>query len=153
MAVSQVQPTLCESAYEFIGVIIQANRLTTRMHQYNQSLAYDQRMYAADVKGSIAFSKALQKAGIVSGSEQAEIERGLRIVEQEWQEGKVCRLFEKGHVVPPPKRSFCSSSSTSKPTTRTSTLPMNVDYPRSLAKTSAASSTPGEAGTIKSQLT
>jgi len=61
------------------------------MHQYNQSLAYDQRMYAADVKGSIAFSKALQKAGIVSESEQKEIERGLREVETEWKEGKVSR--------------------------------------------------------------
>ncbi|KAG7562617.1 hypothetical protein FFLO_01990 [Filobasidium floriforme] len=58
------------------------------MHQYNQSLAYDKRMYAADVKGSIAFSKALQKAGIVSSNEQAEIERGLRVVEEEWKNGK-----------------------------------------------------------------
>jgi argininosuccinate lyase len=61
------------------------------MHQYNQSLAYDQRMYAADVKGSIAFSKALQKAGIVSETEQKEIERGLRQVKTEWKEGKVSR--------------------------------------------------------------
>lgn len=66
--------------------------LPNRMHQYNQSLAYDKRMYAADVKGSIAFSKALQKAGIVSSDEQAEIERGLRVVEEEWRNGKVRRL-------------------------------------------------------------
>ncbi|WWC99561.1 argininosuccinate lyase [Kwoniella sp. B9012] len=58
------------------------------MHEFNQSLKYDKRMYAADVKGSIAFSKALLKAGIVNEKEQKEIERGLKIVEGEWAEGK-----------------------------------------------------------------
>lgn len=58
------------------------------MHEYNQSLKYDKRMYAADVKGSIAFSKALLKAGILTDAEQKEITRGLKAVEQEWAEGK-----------------------------------------------------------------
>ncbi|WVQ62318.1 argininosuccinate lyase [Kwoniella botswanensis] len=58
------------------------------MHEFNQSLKYDKRMYAADVKGSIAFSKALLKAGIVNEKEQKEIERGLKVVEGEWAEGK-----------------------------------------------------------------
>ncbi|OCF55581.1 argininosuccinate lyase [Kwoniella mangroviensis CBS 10435] len=58
------------------------------MHEFNQSLKYDKRMYAADVKGSIAFSKALLKAGIVNENEQKEIERGLKIVEGEWAEDK-----------------------------------------------------------------
>jgi len=58
------------------------------MHEFNQSLKYDKRMYAADVKGSIAFSKALLKAGILTEAEQAEITRGLKLVEAEWAEGK-----------------------------------------------------------------
>ncbi|WVQ97158.1 argininosuccinate lyase [Kwoniella sp. CBS 9459] len=58
------------------------------MHEFNQSLKYDKRMYAADVKGSIAFSKALLKAGIVNEHEQKEITRGLKVVEQEWAENK-----------------------------------------------------------------
>ncbi|WWD18022.1 argininosuccinate lyase [Kwoniella shandongensis] len=58
------------------------------MHEFNQSLKYDKRMYAADVRGSIAFSKALLKAGILVESEQKEIERGLKVVESEWAEGK-----------------------------------------------------------------
>ncbi|ORX34259.1 putative argininosuccinate lyase [Kockovaella imperatae] len=58
------------------------------MHEFNQSLKYDKRMYAADVKGSIAFSKALLKAGILNEKEQKEIERGLKEVEVEWKEGK-----------------------------------------------------------------
>lgn len=59
------------------------------MHEFNQSLKYDKRMYAADVKGSIAFSKALLKAGIVDEKEQKELERGLKEVEAEWRDGKV----------------------------------------------------------------
>lgn len=58
------------------------------MHEYNQSLKYDKRMYAADVKGSIAFSKALLKAGILTDAEQKEITRGLKEVEQEWAQDK-----------------------------------------------------------------
>ena len=62
------------------------------MHEFNQSLKYDKRMYAADIKGSIAFSKALLKAGILDESEQKEITRGLKQVEEEWAEGKVCTV-------------------------------------------------------------
>lgn len=57
------------------------------MHLYNQSLAYDKRMYAADIKGSIAYSKALAQVGIVSPEEQAAIEKGLGEVKAEWEAG------------------------------------------------------------------
>lgn len=46
-------------------------------------------MYLADVKGSIAYSKALLQVGIVSEHEQKEIERGLTQVAEEWRSGKV----------------------------------------------------------------
>jgi argininosuccinate lyase len=59
------------------------------MHEFNQSLKYDKRMYKADVKGSIAFSKALLKAGILNEDEQSEITRGLQAVEAEWESGQV----------------------------------------------------------------
>ncbi|GFZ43155.1 Argininosuccinate lyase [Saitozyma sp. JCM 24511] len=58
------------------------------MHEFNQSLKYDKRMYTADVKGSIAFSKALLKAGILNEHEQQEIARGLKLVEGEWERGE-----------------------------------------------------------------
>ena len=63
------------------------------MHEFNQSLKYDKRMYAADVKGSIAFSKALLKAGILNEEEQKEIARGLKEVEGEWERGEVRIIF------------------------------------------------------------
>jgi argininosuccinate lyase len=59
------------------------------MHEFNQSLKYDKRMYRADIKGSIAFSKALLKAGILNEHEQSEITRGLKAVEAEWTNGEV----------------------------------------------------------------
>ncbi|KAK7693647.1 Argininosuccinate lyase [Cerrena zonata] len=36
------------------------------MHEFNQSLRYDQRMWRVDIAGSIAYSKALHKAGILT---------------------------------------------------------------------------------------
>ena len=60
------------------------------MHDFNQSLRYDKRMYAADIAGSIAYSKALTLVGILTKEEEAEIIRGLNSVLKEWQNGTVC---------------------------------------------------------------
>lgn len=46
-------------------------------------------MFRADVKGSIAFAKALAKSGIMTDAECKEVERGLKEVEKEWEENKV----------------------------------------------------------------
>ena len=62
------------------------------MHEFNQSLRYDQRMHAADVAGSIAYSKGLARVGILTAEEQEKIEEGLRAVEQEWEQGTVRRI-------------------------------------------------------------
>lgn len=42
-------------------------------------------MYLADVRGSIAYSKALLKVGILTQHEANEIERGLGEVAKEWE--------------------------------------------------------------------
>ncbi|KAI0692393.1 putative argininosuccinate lyase [Cytidiella melzeri] len=57
------------------------------MHEFNQSLRYDKRMYAADIIGSIAYSKALTKVGILTHHEETKIVEGLRQVQQEWEAG------------------------------------------------------------------
>ncbi|TDL27374.1 argininosuccinate lyase [Rickenella mellea] len=54
------------------------------MHEFNQSLRYDQRMHAADIRGSIAYSKALTISGILSKAEETKIIEGLEAVEKEW---------------------------------------------------------------------
>jgi argininosuccinate lyase len=59
------------------------------MHAFNQSLKYDQRMHDADIRGSIAYAKALTSVGILSKEEQAKITDGLAAVGQEWENGVV----------------------------------------------------------------
>lgn len=59
------------------------------MHAFNQSLKYDQRMYAADIKGSIAYAKSLTLVGILTSDEETKITDGLLSVLKEWQDGTV----------------------------------------------------------------
>jgi argininosuccinate lyase len=59
------------------------------MHAFNQSLKYDQRMHAADIRGSIAYAKALTLVGVLTKDEESKIVRGLIAVEDEWQSGQV----------------------------------------------------------------
>ncbi|KAH8106739.1 argininosuccinate lyase [Cristinia sonorae] len=57
------------------------------MHEFNQSLRYDKRMYAADIAGSIAYAKALTLTGILTKDEENKIVEGLRAVGKEWEDG------------------------------------------------------------------
>lgn len=59
------------------------------MHEFNQSLKYDQRMHSADVRGSIAYAKALGLSGILTEDEVTKITDGLGKVEEEWASGTV----------------------------------------------------------------
>lgn len=59
------------------------------MHEFNQSLKYDQRMHSADIRGSIAYAKSLTLVGILTQEEETKITEGLTTVEQEWESGKV----------------------------------------------------------------
>ncbi|KAF5391247.1 hypothetical protein D9757_001994 [Collybiopsis confluens] len=75
--------------YVFISPGIDSHQpiSTSRMHTFNQSLAYDQRMHAADIKGSIAYAKGLRRVGILTEDEQDKIITGLETVETEWKNG------------------------------------------------------------------
>ena len=55
------------------------------MEAYNESLSYDKAFYAQDIEGSIAWARANAKAGIITGEEFKEIERGLELVRKEWE--------------------------------------------------------------------
>ncbi|KIK99296.1 hypothetical protein PAXRUDRAFT_8976 [Paxillus rubicundulus Ve08.2h10] len=58
------------------------------MHAFNQSLKYDQRMHAADIRGSIAYAKALARVGILTRDEEAKMIEGLQAVGREWDNGQ-----------------------------------------------------------------
>ncbi|XP_030638117.1 argininosuccinate lyase [Chanos chanos] len=57
------------------------------MEKFNASIAYDQRMWDVDIKGSKAYAKALQTANLVSPEEKEKILEGLDMVFAEWSKG------------------------------------------------------------------
>ncbi len=59
------------------------------MHEFNQSLKYDKRMYQADITGSIAYAKSLHLIGILNKDEEEKMTRGLAEVAREWDQGTV----------------------------------------------------------------
>lgn len=52
---------------------------------FNASLPYDRIFYAQDIAGSLAFARANKKRGILTSAEFDEIERGFRVVQEEWE--------------------------------------------------------------------
>lgn len=57
------------------------------MHAFNESLSYDKRMWAQDIRGSQAYAKALIACGVLSESEAHTIIQGLSSVAEEWKNG------------------------------------------------------------------
>jgi argininosuccinate lyase len=58
------------------------------MEKFNESISFDKRMWAQDIRGSIAYAKAIGKVGIISEEEVQILVDGLEQVNQEWAEGK-----------------------------------------------------------------
>nr|XP_040036726.1 argininosuccinate lyase isoform X2 [Gasterosteus aculeatus aculeatus] len=57
------------------------------MEKFNASIAYDQRMWNADIRGSKAYVKALEKAKLVTTDEMNQILHGLDQICGEWSKG------------------------------------------------------------------
>ncbi|KAJ2792399.1 argininosuccinate lyase, partial [Coemansia guatemalensis] len=57
------------------------------MEAFNESIHFDRRLHAADIQGSQAYAKALQRQGILTAAEQQTLEKGLAAVLSEWQAG------------------------------------------------------------------
>ncbi len=56
--------------------------------RYGESVSFDRRLYAQDIRGSIAHAKALRKASILTAAECKAIEKGLREIEADIDKGK-----------------------------------------------------------------
>jgi argininosuccinate lyase len=59
------------------------------MERFNASIGFDQKLFRADIRGSLAQAQALRRAGILSKAECGRIVRGLRQVEAEIAAGKL----------------------------------------------------------------
>ena len=58
------------------------------VEQFTTSLAYDQRLYPYDIQGSIAHCKTLERAGVLTARESAQLVRGLERVKLELDHGR-----------------------------------------------------------------
>ena len=57
------------------------------MEKFNESLSFDKRMYSQDIRGSIAYAKAINKLDIITNDECTSIVNGLSKVKEEWDNG------------------------------------------------------------------
>lgn len=57
------------------------------MEMFNSSISYDKRMWEADIQGSQAYVKALEKARLVTKAEMEQIITGLDQISEEWSKG------------------------------------------------------------------
>jgi argininosuccinate lyase len=57
------------------------------MEKFNASFGFDWRLYDADIRGSIAYARALARAGLLTDAEADELARGLEIVRDEFARG------------------------------------------------------------------
>ena len=58
------------------------------MKQFNDSFRFDQRLYAVDIQGSLAYAEALHLTGLISGEERTSIQSGLIKIKTEFDEGQ-----------------------------------------------------------------
>lgn len=57
------------------------------MERFNASIVYDKRMWLADILGSQAYIKSLERVKLVTPAEKEQIEDGLEKIKAEWQTG------------------------------------------------------------------
>ncbi|MBL9129726.1 MAG: argininosuccinate lyase [Verrucomicrobiaceae bacterium] len=64
-----------------------AQETSALVQRFGESVSFDWRLYAHDIAGSIAHSKGLLKAGILTVEEQQQIETGLLVIRAEIEKG------------------------------------------------------------------
>lgn len=67
---------------------------------YGESVSFDWRLYAHDIRGSIAHAQGLRKAGIITADECRAIERGLKEIQHDIEHGdfEFCESLEDVHM-------------------------------------------------------
>ncbi|GIW55830.1 MAG: argininosuccinate lyase [Nitrospiraceae bacterium] len=64
------------------------DRTDRLVEAFTSSLAFDRRLYAHDIRGSIAHCKTLERAGVLTSRETSEMIRGLEAVKAELDHGR-----------------------------------------------------------------
>ncbi|MDH7486434.1 MAG: argininosuccinate lyase [Anaerolineae bacterium] len=58
------------------------------MERFNRSIGFDWRLWSVDIEGSIAYAKALERAGLLSADERERLIQGLQAVAREFEAGQ-----------------------------------------------------------------
>ena len=64
-----------------------SGRTSTLLEEFTASVHFDCRLYDYDIRGSIAYARALEKAGVLSAREKDQIIRGLETIREEIERG------------------------------------------------------------------
>lgn len=67
------------------------------VHNFNESLSFDQKFYHQDIRGSIAHVKMLSKQGIISEEDRDKIIRGLKGIEEDLDSGRLTISSDSGY--------------------------------------------------------
>ena len=67
------------------------------VHNFNESLSFDQKFYCQDIRGSIAHVKMLAKQGILSEKDRDDIIRGLEGILEDLESGKLTISTDSGY--------------------------------------------------------
>ena len=67
------------------------------VHNFNESLSFDQKFYRQDIRGSIAHVKMLAKQGILSEKDRDDIIRGLEGILEDLESGKLTISTDSGY--------------------------------------------------------
>ena len=67
------------------------------VHNFNESLSFDQKFYRQDIRGSIAHVKMLAKQGILSEKDRDDIIRGLEGILEDLESGKLTISADSGY--------------------------------------------------------
>lgn len=68
------------------GVFEQAT--DKRVEKFTESVSFDHRLYAQDIRCSVAHAQMLAQSGLISADECRQIEQGLEEIRQEIEQGK-----------------------------------------------------------------
>ncbi len=67
------------------------------VHNFNESLSFDQKFYRQDIRGSIAHVKMLAKQGILTGQDRDDIIRGLESILSDLDSGALAISTDSGY--------------------------------------------------------
>ncbi len=60
-----------------------------RVEQFTESISFDHRLYAHDIRGSVAHAKMLAATGLISADECQQIQQGLAAIRQQIEQGQL----------------------------------------------------------------